>query len=750
MQNLIIMESAAKAKTVKKYLGKGYDVLSCKGHIRDLPKSSFGVDIQHDFTPEYVDMPKKEDVISELKKSAKKYNNIYLATDPDREGEAIAWHLAKLLKLPLNDKNRVTFNEITKSCVENEIANPRQIDIDLFNAQQARRILDRIVGYKLSPFLWKKVRKGLSAGRVQSVAVRIVVDRENEIKAFVPQEYWTIDTKLSTKSSAKKFAAKFHGKDGKKMEIKDSDTAQKILSDIHGKDFTVANVKKGTRKRNPAPPFITSTLQQEASRKLGYQTARTMKIAQQLYDGINIKDIGETGLITYMRTDSLRISDEARNLAGEYINRVYGNEYLPEKPYVYKTKSNAQDAHEAIRPTDISITPAMAKDSLTAEQFKVYKLIWERFIASQMANAVLNTVSVDIAVENYTFRASGFTVKFQGFMVLYEEGKDYKDDEEKATELPPLEKGDVLKLHEIVPNQHFTEPPPRYTEATLIKVLEEKGIGRPSTYSPTITTIIDRGYIERKGKTLKPTVVADVITELMQKHFENIVDLAFTANMEDSLDLVETGKQYWVDILDKFYHDFDDTLKKAEKNMEGEKMKIPEEETDEVCDKCGKPMVIKTGRFGKFYACTGFPDCKNTFDAKEKSDKTDDLNVNEEEGSETCDKCSKPMTIKRGRFGKFWACTGYPDCKSTKPLTGHTDGLCPKCGGKIYAKKSKKGKTYYSCENFKTCEFWIWDEPQKDKCPKCQSTIFAKKGKSPKTYCAKENCGYEKLTEIDK
>ena len=762
MQNLIILESHAKVKTIKKYLGKGYEVMASMGHIRDLPKSVFGVDVEHDFTPEYVDMPKKEEIIENLKKSAKKYDRIYLATDPDREGEAIAWHLADILGLSLEEENRIAFNEITKGSVLKGLENPRRVNLDLFNAQQARRILDRIVGYKLSPFLWKKVRKGLSAGRVQSVAVRIIVDRENEIKAFIPREYWTIDALLEDINSSIKFTAKFYGKDGKKIEISDGDTAKKILDSIDGKDFIVANVKESARKRTPAPPFTTSTLQQEASRKLGFQSSRTMRVAQQLYEGVDLKELGDMGLITYMRTDSLRISDEARTAAAEYINQRYGKDYLPAKPNVYKSRAGAQEAHEAIRPTEPSIIPLSVKDNLTADQYKVYKLVWERFIASQMANAMLDTKTVDIASGDYTFRASGYTIKHRGFLVLYEESKDEKED--KNTELPPLKKGEILKLHKVAPIQHFTEPPPRYTEASLIKALEEKGIGRPSTYSPTISTIIDRGYIERENKSLVPTALADVITQLMRKHFENIVDLAFTAKMEDSLDLVETGKQNWIEILRGFYTDFDVTLKKAEKNMEGERMKIPEEETDEICNKCGKPMVIKTGRFGKFMACTGFPECKNTFDidktgAKKTADTSnagkdgnngqgDGKNENQEEQEikEKCEKCGKDMAMKTGRFGKFLACMGYPKCKFTKPVVGGTEGICPVCAGKIYARKSKKGKTYYSCENYSTCKFWIWDEPQKEKCPQCQATLFLKKGKQKKTYCAKEGCGYEAVS----
>ena len=691
LSNLVIVESPAKAKTIKKYLGKDFEVVASMGHVRDLPKSKFGVDVDHDFTPMYVDIKGKEDLIKDLKKAAQKSDAIFLATDPDREGEAISWHLAQMLGVDMNQPNRVTFNEITKSGVKYGMDHPRMIDVKLVDAQQARRVLDRIVGYKISPFLWRKVRKGLSAGRVQSVAVRIIMDREEEIRAFKQQEYWSIDAKLAAKGHAKKpFPAKLYAIEGKKLEltaIPDEKRAREIVESLDGADYIVSNVKKGVRRKSPAPPFITSTLQQEASRRLGYQSRRTMKVAQELYEGVEIEGIGATGLITYMRTDSLRISDEAAEQAKIYITDTYGKEYLPATRRVFKTKKNAQDAHEAIRPSDPSLTPDRVKKDLTAEQYKLYKLIWERFIASQMANALLDTVAVDIEAANCLFKASGFTVKFDGFTVLYEESKD--TDDENTASLPPLEAGNVLTLKELTPNQHFTQPPARYTEASLIKTLEENGIGRPSTYAPTITTILARGYVERENKSLKPTALGEVTTKLMEEQFAKIVDVTFTANMEKTLDEVEEGNVDYPKMLSGFYDDFMTTLEQAEKNMDGTRVKVPDEETDIVCELCGRKMVIKTGRFGKFLACPGFPECRNT-----------------------------------------------------KKIVKETGGLCPVCGGKVLAKKSKNGKGYYGCEHNPQCQFMTWDKPLSETCPKCGSTLFQKTGRGALIHCLKEGCDY--------
>ncbi len=699
MSKLVIVESPAKATTIQKYLGNGYEVMASMGHVRDLPKSKLGVDVEHGFTPVYENIKGKEDLIKKLKSAAKKSDEVLLATDPDREGEAISWHLANLLGVDVNQNNRVTFNEITKSGVKNGIEHPRKIDMQLVDAQQARRVLDRIVGYKISPFLWKKIRKGLSAGRVQSVAVRMVVDREEEIRAFKPEEYWTIDAlvgKKSGKAAEKKpFPAKYYGTNGKKVEIKNREQAEKILAEIGSADFVVSGIKKGVRKKSPPPPFITSTLQQDASRRLGFQAKRTMKVAQELYEGVEIDGLGAVGLITYMRTDSLRISNEALADAEKFIRQTFGEEYALSKPRVFKSKKNAQDAHEAIRPTMVELVPSKVKANLTSDQYRLYKLVWERFIASQMANALLDTVSVDITAGKHGFKASGFTVKFDGFTALYVEATD--GDEENGARLPALEEGEVLAVAEVKPNQHFTQPPPRYTEASLIKDLEENGIGRPSTYAPTLTTIQQRGYVEREQKALKPTALGEVTTKLMKEQFKDIVDTDFTADMERKLDEVEDGSADWEGVISDFYKDFDANLKEAEKNMEGTRMKVPDEETDVVCELCGRKMVIKHGRFGKFLACPGFPECKNT-----------------------------------------------------KKLVQETPGLCPVCGKKIVTKRTKTGRTFYGCSGYPECTFMTWDTPLAETCPKCGSTLFRKNGRLKKVHCLKEGCGFEKAASAGK
>ncbi len=690
MSNLVILESPSKAKTVKKYLGAGYDVIASTGHIIDLPKSKLGVDVDNDFTPQYVNMKDKSDVIKELKKHAKSSETIYLATDPDREGEAIAWHLSHLLNISENAPVRVTFNEITKSGVQYGMSHPRTINTNVVDAQQARRVLDRIVGYKLSPFLWKKVRRGLSAGRVQSVAVRIIVDRENEIRSFKTQEYWSIDAKLLAASSKKAFAAKLTEVDGQKAEIADKARADEILKRLENAEYVVSALKKSQRKKQPAPPFTTSTLQQEASRRLSFQARRTMKAAQELYEGVDVEGVGAVGLITYMRTDSLRISDEAKTAAAGLIKELYGAEYLPDAPRVYKSKNNAQDAHEAIRPTDITLTPEKIKDSLSGDQYKLYRLIWERFMASQMQNAVMDTVSADITAAGCLFKASGYSVKFDGFTKLYEESREGEDSQSGM--LPKLDKGEKLKPEEVLGHQHFTQPPARYNEASLIKTLEENGIGRPSTYAPTISTILDRHYVEREtGNQLKPTALGEVITELLKDHFNNIVDVKFTAKMESDLDDIENGERNWVDTMRRFYGGFSKTLEKAEQDMEGKRVKVPDEQTDIVCEECGKPMVIKIGPYGKFLGCSGFP-----------------------------------------------------DCKFTKKIVVETKGNCPKCGKKMLAKKSKKGKPFYGCEDYKNCNFMTWDLPIDEKCPECGAPMFKKAGRQGMIYCAKENCGYKR------
>ena len=684
MSKLIIVESPSKIKTIKKTLGSGYTVMASKGHVRDLPKSKLGVDTEHDFKPQYINMSDKKDLIKELKDAAANSDGVLLATDPDREGEAISWHLAHLLALDLNEPNRVAFNEITESGVKAGIAAPHKIDLNLVDAQQARRVLDRIVGYKLSPFLWKKVKSGLSAGRVQTVALRLIVEREREIEKFNSEEYWSVDAKLL--AGTKSFKAALYGfADGKKIDvIPNAEEADKIVSELSGAEYIVSALKKGTRKKQPAPPFITSTLQQEASRKLGFTGQRTMRIAQQLYEGVDVPGAGTTGLITYMRTDSLRISEEARAAAYKYITGRYGKEYLPEKPRYFKTKSGAQDAHEAIRPTSVSFTPESVKEALTAEQYKLYKLIWERFIASLMEVCVQNTVNADITAGDYLFKASGYSVKFDGFTVLYEEGKD--DDSAEGGALPEMKTGDKLKLKELTPNQHFTQPPARYTEPTLIKALDENGIGRPSTYAPILSNILGRDYIEREKKSLKPTNLGMVVSDLMVKYFDKIVDVKFTAGLEKQLDEIGAGKRGWVDTIKDFYKDFDKLYKKAEDSLEGKRVKVPDEETDVICDKCGRKMVVKSGRFGKFLACPGYPECKNT----------------------------KPM----------------PEDEVKQP--------CPKCGGKLVKKTSKKGKKFYGCSNYPECDFAAPGIPTGEKCPECGSFIIS--GVRGRKYCMNSEC----------
>ncbi len=702
MKNLVIVESPAKAKTIKKYLGKGYDVVASMGHVRDLPEKRLGVDIKKNFSPKYEIIKGKKEFVEELKKKAEKFDNILLATDPDREGEAISWHLAYILGLDLDNKNRITFNEITKSGVDTGIKSPRTVDIDLVDAQQARRILDRLVGYKLSPFLSQKIHKGLSGGRVQSVALRIIADREEDIRKFVPQEYWSIDAQFIPKASRKSFNASFYGTQKEKIEIKNKEQSDKILKELEDCEYEVFKVKKGKRRKNPAPPFITSTLQQEASRKLGFQAKRTMRAAQELYEGIEVENMGAIGLITYMRTDSLRVSDDALTGAREYILGKWGKKYLPEKERKFKTKAGAQDGHEAIRPTMPDMTPERVKNSLSSDQFKVYKLIWERFIASQMSVCVQSTTQADIIavskektdsssefIPGYIFKASGYTVDFDGFTILYTEGKD--TEQEKAKALPELAEKMPLKLKSMDASQHFTEPPARYTEASLIKALEEYGIGRPSTYASIISTITSREYVKREGKTLKPTELGEVVTKLMKERFPKIVNLKFTAQMESDLDSIEEGKNNWTQTLTDFYGDFAKTLEKAKEDMKDVKITLEEDKTNEICDKCGKPMVVK-----------------------------------------------------HGRFGRFIACSGYPECKNIKKIVDEIGVSCPKCGGSVIKRKSKRGRIFYGCTNYPQCDFVSWDEPTQEKCPQCGKILFKKNTKNPKIYCSDKECGYEK------
>lgn len=682
---LVIVESPSKAGTIKKYLGKNYKVVASMGHLVDLPKSQIGVDIKNNFEPKYITIRGKGDLMSKLKKDAKEAKKVFLATDPDREGEAISWHLANVLSLDAKDKNRITFNEITKTAVKEGLKNPRQLDTNLVDAQQARRVLDRIVGYQISPLLWKNVRKGLSAGRVQSVVTKLICDREAEIDAFNPKEYWSLTAKLNKEKAKQSFESKFFGNKNGKIEVSSKEDMDKILSGLENAEFIVDAVKAGVKERKPAPPFTTSTLQQEASRKLNFASKRTMRIAQSLYEGLEVKGKGTLGLITYMRTDSLRISTEASLAAKSYLAQNFTENYIPKYIPQYKTKKNAQDAHEAIRPTDVFLTPDLVKASLKPEQYRLYKLIWSRFVASQMTSAIYDTISADISANNYVFKTTGSKIKFAGFTAIYEESTD--DEKKENNSVPSLEKGEILNLKELLPKQNFTAPPARYTEATIIRTMEENGIGRPSTYSPTISTILERGYIKKEGKALLPTDLGKIVNALMEKHFQDIVDVDFTANMEKQLDEVEEGRN-WTAVLQDFYTPFEETLKKAESLIE--KVEIKDEETDIPCEKCGRMMVIKQGRFGKFLACPGFPECRNT----------------------------KSIAVELG-----------------------VD--CPKCGGKILIKKSAKGKKYFGCENNPKCDFMSWDEPLDRKCPECNSMLVLNVFRGHKTLkCTNNDCKF--------
>jgi len=685
--NLVIVESPAKAKTISKYLGAAFKVTASMGHLRDLPKSTLGVDVDNGFLPDYQPVKARESTIKELRNASKGSTKVFLATDPDREGEAISWHLKELLKLPDDRAFRVTFNEITQKVVKNSIDNPRPIDMDLVDAQQARRILDRIVGYKLSPLLWKKIRRGLSAGRVQSVASRMVVDRENEIRDFVPEEYWLLQVDLSTIDKPGRFCAAFYGSEKKKIDLKCENDVKTVTDAIKSAPFSVHSVKKSNKKRSAAPPFITSTLQQEASRRLGMAPRRAMSIAQQLYEGVDISGKGTVGLITYMRTDSLRISAEAMNDAKKFVTSTYGNEYYPEKPNYYKSKGSAQDAHEAIRPSSVFMTPDSIKSSLSNDQYRLYRMIWSRFVASQMAGAVYDSVTVDTISAGYIFRANHSVLVFAGFTAVYEEHND-DEKEFKDSALPSLQENDPLKMENLNEEQKFTQPPSRYSEATLIKAMEDSGIGRPSTYAPTISTIMDREYVVKDGKLLRPTPLGEVVVNLMKERFSDIVDLKFTARMEENLDSIEKGNDNWQHVLSNFYKGFSKELESAETALEGERIKVPDEVSDELCDLCGKQMVIKSGRFGRFLACPG-----------------------------------------------------YPDCNFTKPLVIEMPGKCPKCGMRILKRTSKNGYTYYACEHLKECGFITWDVPVADNCPECGQTMFKASGRgAKKPFCINEKC----------
>ncbi|WP_394871586.1 type I DNA topoisomerase [Clostridium perfringens] len=688
-QKLVIVESPAKAKTIEKYLGKNYVVEASMGHVRDLPKSQLGVDIENDYNPKYITIRGKGELLSKLRKLAKKSDKIYLATDPDREGEAISWHLANVLKIDENENCRIEFNEITKDAVKNSIKHPRKINCNLVDAQQARRVLDRLVGYEISPLLWRNVKWGLSAGRVQSAALKLICDREEEIKKFNPEEYWTVDVKL--KKGKKSFPVKLTTKNKKKIEIKNKEQADQIIDELKENEYIVSKIKKGTKNKNPLAPFTTSTLQQEASKKLNFMTKKTMSVAQQLYEGVEVKKFGTVGLITYMRTDSVRISKEAQEKALNFIDETYGKEYVPEEPRVYKGKKNIQDAHEAIRPTYVEITPEIAKANLSNDQYKLYALIWKRFIASQMATCILNTNSLEIKNGDYTLRASGSTIKFDGFMKVYEY---ISGEEEESVLLPELEENEVLKEESIEGKQHFTQPPARYSEAAFVKLLEEKGIGRPSTYVPTISTLISRKYIDREKKILIPTELGFIVNDILSNYFKQIVDTDFTAEMEVKLDNVEAGKESWTHIVDEFFTPLKEDIEKAEKEIS--KVIIEDKVSDVPCDKCGRLMVIK-----------------------------------------------------HGRFGDFLACPGYPECQNTKPIVEEVDANCPLCGGKILVKRSKKGNRFYGCSNYPECNFVSWYEPTNEKCPECGSYMVKRYSKSKGEYlqCSDKECKYEKIIE---
>ena len=802
-KSLVIVESPAKATTINKYLGKDYVVKASLGHVKDLPKSKLGVDPDNDFQPVYEQIKGKEKVIKELKTAAKSADRILLAADPDREGEAICQHLKEILNGEKAEIYRVLFNEITPKAIKYAVENPGRINQKVVDAQQARRILDRLVGYQISPLLWDKVRRGISAGRVQTVALRLIVEREREIQAFKPEEYWSIIARLEGHQPPP-FDARLSKIKGKTAEVTNQEQADRILQNLEGAAFTVESVVTKEKKRYPVPPFITSKLQQEAARKLRFTVKKTMMLAQRLYEGIELGDEGRIGLITYMRTDSTRISDEAMEMVRSYVSDVYPGPYLPEKPVLYKSKKDAQDAHEAIRPTFVGRTPDELKPFLSEDEYKLYWLIWTRFVASQMNPAVYDQTSVEIAAKDYLFRASGRVLKFDGFLKVYEETKDEDvatpEDEEDIT-LPQLIQGEALRSLGITPRQHFTEPPPRFTEASLVKALEEKGIGRPSTYATILTTIQDREYVQKDQGKFRPTELGTVVTDLLVRHFEDIFDVQYTARMEEELDEVEEGKLTWVEALDEFYKKFQKDLKKASKNMENlKKQEIP---TDQVCEKCGSPMVQKWGQFGSFLACSAYPECKNTKEiAKEEGGDAKESTGAEAE-PEPCENCGRPMALKRGRFGQFLACTGYPECKTTRKIAAGggapkkpdviLDEVCPQCkeaklvvkdgrfglftscsnypkckyikpktigvpcpksgcGGELIERRSKRGKVFYGCSKYPECDFVLWNKPVPEQCPVCGAPYLIEKTTKREgtiRYCNDENCEYKVGVETD-
>ena len=803
-KSLVIVESPAKANTINKYLGKDFVVKASLGHVKDLPKSKLGVDLEHDFEPVYDVIPGKEKVVKELKAAAKTAGRIFLAADPDREGEAICQHLKEILDGSTADVYRVLFNEITPKAIKHAIDNPGRINQNIVDAQQARRILDRLVGYQISPLLWDKVRRGISAGRVQTVALRMIVDREREIQAFKAEEYWSITARLEGHRPPQ-FDAKLAKIKGKTAVVGNQAEADHILKALNDASFNVDTVVTKEKKRNPVPPFITSKLQQDSARRLRFTVKKTMMLAQRLYEGIELGEEGRIGLITYMRTDSTRISDDAMQMVRSYVSDVYGDQYLPEKPVIYKSKKGAQDAHESIRPTFVGRTPEDLKPFLSDDEYKLYWLIWTRFVASQMNPAVYDQTTVEIAAKDYVFRANGRVLKFDGFLKVYEESKDEDvkpaDDEEDIM-LPALVQGEALKRIEITPRQHFTEPPPRYTEASLVKILEEKGVGRPSTYATILTTIQDREYVQKDQGKFRPTELGTVVTDMLVKHFEDIFDVQYTARMEEELDEVEDGKMTWVEALDDFYKKFAKDLKKASKNMENlKKQEIP---TDEVCEKCNSPMVKKWGQFGSFLACSAYPDCKNTKEipGEEVKEGGEAGGSAETPEVEPCENCGKPMALKRGRFGQFYACTGYPDCKTTRKIAADktpkkadvmTDETCPQCGvaklvikdgrfgaftscsnypkckyikpktvgvpcpkagcgGELIERRSKRGKVFYGCLKYPACDFVVWNKPVPEQCPQCSAPYLLEKATKKEgqiRYCNEESCDYKIPVEVE-
>ncbi len=736
---LVIIESPYKAPAINSYLGKEYKVVASVGHVRDLPKSTLGVDTDHDFAVKYINIKGKTDIINQLKKEVKNADKVYFATDPDREGEAISWHLATVLGIKPEEANRVTFNDITKKTVLAGMEHPRAIDMNLVNSQQARRILDRIVGYKISPYLWKTVRSGLSAGRVQSVATRIIVEREAEIKAFVPKEYWTIEATLRTPKRAR-ITAKFFGDKNGKIELSCEADAKRVTDACENGEFTVSASEVTKKHRSPNPPFITSTLQQEASKRLGFQSKRTMLVAQELYEGINLgaENGGTHGLITYMRTDSLRVSDEAAEAAKNFIIGKYGSDCYPSKRRVFKSNASAQDAHEAIRPADLSLPPEKVKSALSSDQYKLYKLIWDRFIASQMKNAELEVLSADISCGEYIFKSSEYVVSFRGYMLAYD---DTDDELQPKTKLPELPAGDALTKEELSSKQNFTDPPAHYTEGSLIKFLEEKGIGRPSTYAQTITTIVQRGYVKREKKALVSTPLGEATVKLMKKNFPEIVDYKFTASVEEDLDKIARGEETMTEVLGDFYGDFSKTLEKAQESIKDNKVKVPDEESDIICEKCGRKMVIKHGRFGTFAACPGYPECKNTKAIDKKGNVIEKKTEEPEKTDMKCEKCGGDIVIRSSSYGRFYACSNFPKCRYTKAILEPVGVRCPKCGSDIVKAYGKKKNLYYRCEKYPECDFSSWDLPTAEKCPKCGKMLFEKKGKG--LYCADAACGYK-------